>query len=114
SFSVTVSIADVGGATASASLTATVADAALTATAGSNISATEGSGTGSVIVATFTDANPGDHTTDFTATIDWGDTHSSAGTISYDSGTGVYTVTASHTYAEEGSFSVTVSIADVG
>ena len=47
-------------------------DAALTAN-GSPVSATEGSSTGTVTVATFTDANPSATAGDFTATIDWGD-----------------------------------------
>jgi len=46
---------------------------------------------------TFTDANPGDHTADFTATIDWGDgTAPTTGTVSYNSVTKVYTVAGSH------------------
>ena len=61
--------------------TVAVADAPLTAT-GVNVSATEGASTGSVVVAKFTDAYPGNHTADFTATIAWGDGHMSAGTVS--------------------------------
>jgi len=59
--------------------------------------------------ATFTDANPGDHTADFTATIDWGDgTAPTTGTVSYNSVTKVYTVAGSHIYAEEGTYTPTV------
>src|SRR6516165_10232659 len=61
--------------------TVAVADAPLTAT-GVNVSATEGASTGSVVVAKFPDAYPGNHTADFTATIAWGDGHMSAGTVS--------------------------------
>src|SRR5207247_8697229 len=68
-FAVSVSIVDDGGSTASAGLTATVADAALSATPGAPISATEGASTGTVTAATLSDANPGDHTSDFTDTI---------------------------------------------
>src|SRR2546426_540644 len=112
SFTVAVDIADIGGASTSASLSATVADAALTATAGADISATEGASTGTVTVATFSDANPGDHTADFTVTIHWGDSSSSPGTVSFAGG--VYSVTGSHTYGEEGTFAVSVSIVDDG
>src|SRR5205807_1450611 len=112
-FAVSVSIVDDGGSTASVGLSATVADAALTASAGPAISATEGASTGTVTVATFTDANPGDHTADFTVLITWGDGNTTSGAISYDSGAGTYTVTGSHTYAEEGTYSITVDINDV-
>src|SRR5207247_536120 len=112
SLTVAVDIADTGGASAGASLSATVADAALTATAGADISATEGASTGTVTVATFSDANPGDHTADFTVTIHWGDSSSSPGTVSFAGG--VYSVTGSHTYGDEGTFTVAVDIADTG
>src|SRR5207247_2527904 len=111
-FAVSVSIVDDGGSTASAGLTATVADAALNTAPGAPISATEGASTGTVTVATFSDANPGDQTSDFTVTIHWGDSSSSPGTVSFAGG--VYSVTGSHTYADEGSFTVTVDIADIG
>src|SRR5207247_1244098 len=115
SFTVAVDIADIGGASTSASLSATVADAALTATAGADISATEGASTGTVTVANFSHANPGDHTADFTATINWGDgSPTSSGAITYDAVSGSYTVTGSHTYGEEGTFAVSVSIVDDG
>ena len=62
---------------------------------------------------TFTDANPGDHTADFTATIDWGDgTAPTTGTVSYNSVTKVYTVAGSHIYAEEGTYTPTVTVKD--
>ena len=77
---------------------------------------TEGAALSSVLSgATFTDANPGDHTADMTATIDWGDNGpTSTGTVSYDVGTGVYTVDGSHTYAEDGSYPISISVADDG
>src|SRR5205807_401566 len=97
SFAVAVNIVDVGGATAGVGLTATVSDAALTPASGADPCSTLFPSTGTVTVATFTDANPGDHSADFTATINWGDTTSSSGTVTYDAGTGTYTVTGSHT-----------------
>src|SRR5207249_543336 len=75
---------------------------------------TEGTSTGNVVVATFSDANPGDHTADFSATINWGDTTSSSGTVTYDAATGTYSVSGSHTYSDEGTFAVSVSIVDDG
>src|SRR5262249_58170577 len=92
----------------------TAPDPAVRATAGSDITATEGASTGDIVVATFTDATPGDHTGDFTASINWGDGNTSTGTVSYDAGTATYSVTGSNTYADEGSFAVAVHIADLG
>jgi hypothetical protein len=51
-----------------------------------------------VVVATFTDTTPSP-AADYTASINWGDSTSSTGAVSL-SGT-TYTVTGSHTYAEE-------------
>ncbi len=61
--SVSVAISDVGGSTANASSTTTVADAALSAT-GVAVTATEGNSSGVVTVATFTDGNPSASATD--------------------------------------------------
>jgi hypothetical protein len=75
------------------------------------ISATEGtsfSGT----VATFTDPDPAATAGEYAATIDWGDISSSTGTISGPVG-GPFTVTGIHTYEEEGTYPVTVTITDV-
>src|SRR5262249_37213136 len=53
---------------------------------------------------------------DFTASIDWGDgSPVTAGTITQSRGAGTpFIVTGSHTYAEEGPYTITVSITDVG
>jgi hypothetical protein len=108
---ISVSITDVGGSTASATGTATVADAALTA-AGVSVTATEGAST-TATVATFTDANPNATASEFTATINWGDGTSSTGTVAAD-GVGGFSVTGTHTYAEDGSNPVIVTINDAG
>ncbi|HEY0553643.1 MAG TPA: hypothetical protein VGG20_05215, partial [Thermoanaerobaculia bacterium] len=61
-------------------------------------------------VATFTDANTTNVASDFTAVIDWGDGHTSAGTVS--GGGGTFTVSGTHTYAASGHFTVTVTLTD--
>jgi VCBS repeat protein len=62
-------------------------------------SATEGTQLTGVEVATFADTSASHAATDYTATIDWGDGSSSAGTIS---GSGQsFSVTGTHTYADE-------------
>ena len=104
-FSVSVTAAD--GATVSASTgNFSVADAPLTGSSTATAGGTAGTTGSSVLAgAIFTDANPGNHTGDFTATINWGDDGpTSAGTISYDSSSGVYTVNGSHTYGKAETF----------
>jgi len=77
---------------------------------GSPVSATEGhsfSGT----VATFTDPDTSGTASQYSASINWGDGHTSAGTVSGSGGS--FTVGGTHTYGEEGSFTVRVTITDV-
>jgi hypothetical protein len=64
--------------------------------------------------ATFTDADPGGTSSDYTATIDWGDSSTSAGTVSPGTGNGPYTVSGTHTYASTGTFTITTTIKDAG
>lgn len=62
-------------------------------------------------VATFTDDDPAATASSFTASIDWGDgTPVTAGTIAESSA--AFVVLGQHTYTDEGSFTVTVTIAD--
>jgi hypothetical protein len=92
--------------------TATIADAPLAAGAAVSISGTEQapvSGT----VANFSDANPDASAADYVATVNWGDGSSTAGTVTKQS-PGAFSVSASHTYAEEGSYPTAVTINDKG
>jgi hypothetical protein len=79
---------------------------------GTNISAVEGapfSGT----VATFTDPDLNSTAAEYAASVDWGDgSPSSTGAIGGPAG-GPFTVTGSHTYTEEGSRAVAVTITDI-
>jgi hypothetical protein len=59
-------------------------------------------------VATFTDNTPGDTASSFTATINWGDGVTTAGTV--EGSGGMFTVDGSHRYADEGSDSATVTL----
>jgi hypothetical protein len=73
------------------------------------ITATEGVSTGSSVVATFTD--PAHFPlADYSADINWGDGTSSAGTVTFDSTSGIYSVNGSHAYAEDGSEQITVTV----
>jgi hypothetical protein len=112
-YNVTVKITDVDtpSNTATANSTAKVADAPLTASpACSATSAQAYNG----LTAKFTDAaSPFGTLSDFSATINWGDSSSSAGTVSGPNG-GPYAVSGSHTYASTGTFTITTTINDVG
>jgi hypothetical protein len=111
SYSLSVTINDLGGSTVTATTAASVADASLSAT-GVIVNPIEGASfTGPV--ATFTDANPNSDINDLTATITWGDGHSSVGVITANGGNS-YTVTGTNTYVEEGSYPVSVQIRDQG
>jgi uncharacterized protein (TIGR03118 family) len=76
------------------------------------ISAMEGqSFTGTV--ATFTDSAPPSNASPFTAQIDWGDGHTSAGHVQVDPAVSTrFDVIGTHTFADEGPVSVVVSISD--
>jgi hypothetical protein len=87
---------------------ATIGDAPLSATGVSAVSPMSFSGT----VAHLTDVNTLGSASDFTATIDWGDSSTSTGTVT--GGGGTYTVSGSHTYSSTGFFTVTVKIVDDG
>jgi hypothetical protein len=88
-----------------------VQDAPLSA-AGTPVNATAGSQF-SGQVATFTDADPAGTPSDYTATIDWGDGITSAGTI-VDVPSGGFAVNGSHTYASAGTYATSITIKDVG
>src|SRR5262249_21715957 len=69
-------------------------------------------GVTSLNVAIFTNLSyPSNPASDFTATIDWGDGTTTPGTVTGD-GFGNYTVSGSHAYADEGSFTASVTLAD--
>jgi hypothetical protein len=61
-------------------------------------------------VATFTDTNITDRASTFKATINWGDGTTTTGVVSGSKGT--FTVKGGHTYADEGSFPLSVTITD--
>jgi PKD repeat protein len=116
-YSVTVTVSDTGGASATATSSAAVADAAiaLTGVAGirehhkTNFTAT---------LATLTDSDPNGTATDYTGQVSWGD-----GTTSTCPSTsctiavralGGFTVSGSHNYRNNGTYAVTITIADAG
>lgn len=118
-YAVTVSVTDgqIGSlqGSGSTSTTVTVNDAPITAV-GVNINPEQGVAFSNTQIATLTDdagseSIPGD----LSATINWGDgTPTTAATLVEVGTSGVYTVEGSHTYANTGSDTISVSYSDVG
>ena len=85
-----------------------ISEAPITA-AGTSSSATEGESF-TATVATFSDADPAATAAEYAATVDWGDGSTVPGTIAGSAGS--FSVSGAHTYAEEGTWRVTVTITD--
>ena len=109
-YAVSVKIIDQGGSTAAAGSTANVSDAGLSSS-GKTLSPVEGAPFTSV-VASLSDANPFALASDYTVVITWGDGSTSAGNVT--AAEGGFNVAGSHTYIEEGSYSINVEIEDIG
>jgi hypothetical protein len=108
SYTVTVTIKDEGGSMVSVSTTLTVADAALAPTP-VPVNATEGVPfTG--LIGTFIDTGgPEDPNANYVATIYWGDGSAPDTGVITLSGT-TFSITGSHTYAEEGSYLILIAV----
>ncbi len=61
-------------------------------------------------VATFTDTNLSDTASDFTAAINWGNGHTSTGTVTGSNGS--FSISGSYTYAVPGTYNVLVTLDD--
>lgn len=110
-FATSVTVSDVDGATTTAPGSANVTEPPPVIT-GQTINATEGlffSGG----VASFTDADATLGIGNFTASITWGDGALSTGTVT-SNGAGGFYVSGSHTYEEEGVYSVGVTVSVSG
>jgi len=104
-----VSVTD-GFTTVTANGAATVSVAPLTVSGGAVEGAVAGSAVSSTW-ATFTDANPNEAASSYTATIDWGD-NSGATTGTVTGFDGTFVVSGGHSYATAGTYTVTVSVTD--
>jgi uncharacterized repeat protein (TIGR01451 family) len=92
-----------------ASATTVVGEGAIAGTAAA-INGFELSPLTDITVATFTHANGAEPASNFTATIDWDDGTTSAGTVTLTGTT--YSVQGSHTYDDERNFAVKVTVTD--
>ncbi|HVX59670.1 MAG TPA: DUF4214 domain-containing protein, partial [Pirellulales bacterium] len=108
-YQITVEATDGGGLTASQTFTINVIEDVI---AGAGVPAVgfEFSPLTDVAVATFSHANGTQPVGDFTAIINWGDGATSAGAVTL-SGT-TYTVLGSHTYTDEGTFTIRVQVTE--
>jgi streptogramin lyase len=112
SYNTKVTVTDIGGSSVNLTgISVNVSDAPLTAYSGTPASPhgvpfTE-------VIATFKDANSYAAAGDFTASIDWGDSTSSAGVITVNNHRG-FDVTGTHTYTDPGPHTAKVTINDVG
>ncbi len=111
-YPVSVSIADKGGSTASAADVMVVTDAALSPVP-LTFAAVEGTAfTGTV--AQFTDADPNGKTSNYTATIDWGDNTTTFGASIVRAGVGSFDIISSHIYTRFGTYQVSATVSDIG
>jgi hypothetical protein len=113
-YPLTITVTDTPGntsATGQAVVTVTENDQ-LIAT-GTPLVGSEGKALAEVQVATFTSSFQGNVAADFSASIDWGDGATTVGTITGANGVFVVrTGAAGHAYADEGPYTVTVTISD--
>jgi hypothetical protein len=117
SYTANVTVTDTGpgdNGIGTGSATIPVGDAALTAGTASASGGTEG-GSPASLTASFTDANTAAPSSDFTVTsINWGDGTplDTNGTVSGSGGS--YSIAGSHSYAQEGAYTLTVVVTDDG
>ena len=109
-FSGNITVQDSANNTYINPLTANVADAPLTAQSAGIVALQAQPFSG--LVASFTDADPNGTVADYTATINWGDGTTTAGTIVQ--GTEAFLVDGTHTYAQNGTDPILITITDTG
>jgi Ca2+-binding RTX toxin-like protein len=112
SYSITVTLGHDNSTSVTVTDTTSVAEAGLSAV-GQNFAVAEGAATGMITVATFTDLGGPEAVADYSATVAWGDnsTSSGASVVIKPAGDGkTFLVQANHTYVEQGTDTVTVTL----
>ena len=110
-YSVMVTLSDDAPGTATATVTSTAQVAGGLSVTATNFSIPEGAAFNGA-VASFSDADTTKTAASFTATINWGDGTTTAGTVT--GGSGSFTLSGQHTYADEGSFPFTATVTETG
>jgi len=117
SYAVTVTLGDAGGANATTTSSAGVTDAAIALTGATRFNEHHRTNF-TATLATLTDADPGGITIDYTGQINWGDGTTSACPSTSCNITvrtsGGFTVTGSHNYQHNNTYTVTITLADAG
>jgi hypothetical protein len=114
-FTIKVTIRGDGGSTVIADNKAVVTDAPLVSTGTpTQFQATQGLSTGSLVVAAFIDQGAPETSSDYSATIDWGDRSNPSDGLVAAEGNGTYLVIGSHDYTGVGTYRVVVTIRDDG
>ena len=122
---VTTLIMSAGGNSGGGTATVSIADAPLSSSNGTEITGIEGISTGTILLGSFSDANPGAAVTDYTSppgsiTVEWGDgsapqTLDATHLTLLGSPNGViFKVRAAHTYNQAGTYAYTVTVVDDG
>lgn len=106
---------DANGANNASTASVTVQDQLLTIRAQPPLAGVEGNSIFGLTVATFTDGKANEPVSEYNATIDWGDGSAPDTSAIIAAGPGgIYYVLGTHTYIEEGKYSVHVGIHDIG
>jgi hypothetical protein len=106
----TITIHKFGAPDAATFSEAIVQDLSVVPAAGTTLTLPEANSTQSVTLATFTDPGGSEALVDYSADVDWGDGTTTTATITFDASTGIFSVTGTHAFADEGTFSVTTTI----
>ena len=112
-FTATVTISDDAPGTAAATATtlATINEGGVLTTTPKLVTGTENAPLSNVLVTSFTSDDSDATAGSYTASIDWGDAVTSAGTVT-SGGPGLYLVSGSHLFQDEGPYPITVVVRD--
>ncbi|MCY2951172.1 MAG: proprotein convertase P-domain-containing protein [Planctomycetota bacterium] len=111
SYTLSITITDPAGNDSTAiPASATVDNPAIVPAGGLTYTVNEGDNFAAQPVATFIDPGGAESLDNYSATIDWGDGTTSAGVITYDAVTGIFTVSGGHFFPDSGTKTIVTSI----
>jgi uncharacterized repeat protein (TIGR01451 family) len=110
-YTIGVNLAHENSAAATVTSSATISDPAVLATGNSQASkGVVGETLTGLVLATFTDPGGAELAADYSATINWGDNTATTGADSITLASGIFTITGSHRYTREGTYTITVTV----